>query len=38
MVRRMRQASISSELLMCSGGLFMSDVVTVLGSVGMFIV
>ena len=62
-LRRVRQGSISSELLMCGGGVciilllslvarcletiyvciwcmfvFMSDVVTVLGSVGMFVV
>ena len=63
MVRRVRRGSISSELLMCGGGVriilllplvarfqetidvciwgmfvFMSVVVTVLGSVGMFVV
>ena len=42
-VRRVRRGSISSELLMCGGGLhnilfFMSVVVIVWGSVGMFVV
>ena len=44
-VRRVRRGSISSELLVCGGGVriwrmfvFMSVVVTVWGSVGMFVV
>ena len=43
-MRRVRRGSISSELLVCGGGVrsilfvFMSVVVTVWGSVGMFVV
>ena len=38
--RRVRWGNLSSELLMCGGGLFvfMSVVVSVWGSVGMFVV